>query len=94
MHTQEALRKGSLVVRRVSTQSHAPLVQGGSQATEQGSVMEDNNWLNRDGEVVPAREALGALEDIVDALDAKVDSLDRRIGKAEARLEEIVDEQC
>jgi hypothetical protein len=55
--------------------------------------MECNNRLNQDGEVVPALEALDALEDMVDALVAKVESLDRRIGKAETRLEEIVAEQ-
>ena len=71
----------------------ASLVQGGSQAAEQWRVMEDNNRLNQDGEVVLALEALGTLEDMVDALDAKVDSLDRRIGNAETRLEEIVAEQ-
>jgi hypothetical protein len=80
-------------VRRVGTQSYGPLVQGDSQAAEQWRVMEDNNRLNQDGDVVLALEALGALEDMVDALDAKVDSLDWRIGKAEARLEEIVAEQ-
>jgi hypothetical protein len=56
-------------------------------------MMKDNNRLNQDGDVVLALEALGALEDMVDALDAKVDSLDWRIGKAEARLDEIVAEQ-
>ena len=57
--------------------------------------MENNNRLNQDDEVVvPALEALGALEDMVNTLDAKVDSLDRRIGKAEALLEEIVAEQA
>jgi hypothetical protein len=55
--------------------------------------MEYNNRLNQDGEAILALEALGALEDMVDALDAKVDSLDRRIDRAEARLEEIVAEQ-
>ena len=56
--------------------------------------MEDKTRLNQEGEVLPAREALDALEEMVDALDAKVDYLDRRIGKAEALLEEIVAEQA
>jgi len=51
--------------------------------------MEDKTRLNQEGEVLPAREALDALEEMVDALDAKVDYLDRRIGKAEVQLEEI-----
>ena len=55
--------------------------------------MEDNNRPNQDGEVLPALESLGALEDMVDALVAKVDYLDKRLGKAEARLEEIAAEQ-
>ncbi len=55
--------------------------------------MENKNRLNQDAEVVPALEALDALEEMANALDAKVDYLDRRIGKAETRLEEIVAEQ-
>jgi len=66
---------------------------GGRQATEQWGVMENNNWLNQDGEVVPALEALDALEDIVVALDAKIDYLDSRLSRAETRLEEIVAQQ-
>ena len=77
----------------MGTQGYGPLVQGDSQAAEQWRMMEDNNRLNQDSDVVLALEALGALEDMVDALVAKVDSLDWRIGKAEARLEEIVAEQ-
>jgi hypothetical protein len=56
--------------------------------------MENKNRLNQDAEVVPALEALDALEEMANALDAKVDYLDRRIGKAEARLEEIGAEQA
>ena len=48
---------------------------------------------NQGGEVLPALESLGALEDMVDALVAKVDYLDKRLGKAEVRLEEIAAEQ-
>ena len=56
--------------------------------------MEDNNnRLNQEGEVVPALEMLGALEDMVDALDAKIDYLESRLSRAETRLEEIVAEQ-
>jgi len=55
--------------------------------------MENNSRPNQDNEVVPALEALDALEEMVDALNAKVDYLDGRIGKAEALLEEIVAEQ-
>ena len=55
--------------------------------------MEDNNWLNLEGELDAALEAMGALEEMVDALVAKADYLDRRIGKAEARLEEAIAEQ-
>jgi len=67
--------------------------EGGCQATEQWGVMENNSWLNQDGEVVPALEALDALEDIVVALDAKIDYLDSRLSRAETRLEEIVAQQ-
>ena len=55
--------------------------------------MEDNNRLNQEGEVVPALEMLGALEDMVDALDAKIDYLESRLSRAETRLEEVVAEQ-
>ena len=55
--------------------------------------MENNSWLNQDGEVVPALEALDALEDIIVALDAKIDYLDSRLSRAETRLEEIVAQQ-
>jgi hypothetical protein len=55
--------------------------------------MENNCRLNQDNEVVPALEALYALEDMVNTLDAKIDYLDSRLSRAETRLEEIAAEQ-
>ena len=55
--------------------------------------MESNNHLKLEDEVVPALEALRALEDRVTALDAKMDYLDSRLSRAETRLEEIAAEQ-
>ena len=55
--------------------------------------MEDKNQQHDEDEVLPALEALGTLEDMVDALVTKIDVLDRRISKVEVQLEEIVAEQ-
>ena len=87
--------KGNPVVRRLVRKAMGLSVgEGGCQATEQWGVMEDNNnRLNQEGEVVPALEMLGALEDMADALDAKIDYLESRLSRAETRLEEVVAKQ-